>query len=89
MKNNYWHEIGEENNYSNFPEDYQAEHLKGKTQILVKLHEIKQRVIPELSDVIKELDIEGINTAEEYRTLILEKLQTEKKQMVENTLSRT
>lgn len=80
--------IGEEKTITvTFPEDYQAEHLKGKdADFKVKLHEIKQRVIPELSDVIvKELDIEGINTAEEYRNFILEKLQTEKKQMVENT----
>lgn len=80
--------IGEEKTITvTFPEDYQAEHLKGKdANFKVKLHEIKQRVIPELSDVIvKELDIEGINTAEEYRNFILEKLQTEKKQMVENT----
>lgn len=80
--------IGEEKTITvTFPEDYQAEHLKGKdADFKIKLHEIKQRVIPELSDVIvKELDIEGINTAEEYRNFILEKLQTEKKQMVENT----
>lgn len=70
-----------------FPEEYQAENLKGEdAEFKVKLHEIKERVVPELTDeIVADLDIEGINTAEEYRSFILEKLQNEKKTMVENT----
>lgn len=70
-----------------FPEDYQAEHLKGKeVEFKVKLHEIKRRVIPDLSDeIVADLNIEGVSTAEEYRNYVLEKLQREKRQMVENT----
>ena len=44
--------VGETRNINvKFPEDYQAENLKGKDAVFeVKLHEIKQREIPELTD---------------------------------------
>lgn len=80
--------IGEERTIKvTFPEEYQAENLKGQdAEFKVKLHEIKERVVPELTDeIVADLEIEGVTTAEEYRNFILEKLQNEKKTMVENT----
>lgn len=80
--------IGEERTIKvTFPEEYQAENLKGQdAEFIVKLHEIKERVVPELTDeIVADLEIEGVTTAEEYRNFILEKLQNEKKTMVENT----
>lgn len=80
--------VGEEKTITTvFPEDYHAENLKGQTtEFKVKLHEIKHRIVPTLTDdLVKELDVEGVNTAEEYRQNILEKLQSEKATMVENT----
>ncbi|MCK5761444.1 MAG: trigger factor [Candidatus Izimaplasma sp.] len=52
-----------------FPDDYQAENLKGKEAIFkVKLHEMKRKELPELNDdFIKELDKEGINTIDELK----------------------
>lgn len=80
--------VGEEKTITTkFPDDYQAENLKGQTtEFKVKLHEIKNRVVPTLTDeIVKDLDVEGVSTAEEYRQNILEKLQSEKATMVENT----
>jgi len=59
-----------------FPDDYQAENLKGKDAIFkVKLHEMKRKELPELNDeFIKELDKEGINTVEELKDDALTKL---------------
>jgi trigger factor len=49
-----------------FPENYQAENLKGKDAVFkVKLHEMKVKELPELSDeFVKDLDKEGIETVE-------------------------
>lgn len=80
--------VGEEKTINTkFPDDYHAENLKGQTtEFKVKLHEIKNRVVPTLTDeIVKDLDVEGVSTAEEYRQNILEKLQSEKATMVENT----
>ncbi len=59
-----------------FPEDYQAENLKGKDAVFkIKLHEMKRKEIPELNDdFIKELDKKGINTVDELRADTLTKL---------------
>jgi trigger factor len=59
--------IGEEKDINvTFPENYQAENLKGKDAVFkVKLHEMKVRELPELNDdFVKELDKEGIETVE-------------------------
>lgn len=59
--------IGEEKDVNvTFPENYQAENLKGKDAVFkVKLHEMKVRELPELNDdFVKELDKEGIETVE-------------------------
>ncbi len=59
-----------------FPEDYQAENLKGKDAIFkVKLHEMKRKELPELNDeFVKELDKDGISTVEELKADTLTKL---------------
>jgi len=57
--------LGEEKDLNvKFPEEYQAENLKGKDAVFkVKLHEMKVRELPELTDeFVKELEKEGIET---------------------------
>ncbi len=69
--------LGEEKDLQvTFPENYQAENLKGKDAVFtVKLHEMKVREVPELTeDFVKELEKEGINTIEELRADSLNKL---------------
>lgn len=63
-----------------FPEGYPAEHLSGKeAEFKVKLHEIKKRELPELTeDFVKELEIENVNTVEEYKNYALETLKEQK-----------
>ena len=55
-----------------FPEDYQAEDLKGKAAVFkVKLHEIKKRELPEINDdLIK--DIGEFDTLDEYKAHVKE-----------------
>ena len=63
-------ELEEERNLDiKFPDEYQAENLKGKDAVFkVKLHEMKRKELPELNDeFVKELDKEGINTVEELK----------------------
>ncbi len=69
-----------------FPEDYQAENLKGKDAVFkTKLHEIKVKQVPELSDeFVKDLDREGIETVDALKSTEREKLETQKKQTSEN-----
>jgi trigger factor len=50
-----------------FPEDYQAEELKGKTAIFkVKLHEIKRKNLPALDDEFAK-DVSEFETLEEFK----------------------
>jgi trigger factor len=69
-----------------FPEEYQAENLKGKNaEFKVKLHEIKKRVLPELTDeFVEELELEDIKTVSEYLAYVKEKLTKEKEEASEN-----
>ena len=69
-----------------FPEEYQAENLKGKdAEFKIKLHEIKKRVLPEVTDeFVKELELEDINTVTEYLAYVKEVLTTEKAEASEN-----
>lgn len=69
-----------------FPEQYQAENLAGKPAVFkVKLHEIKQRVLPELNDdFVKGLELENVNTVEEYKNHIKDVLAIDKKEANEN-----
>ena len=78
--------IGEEKELSvTFPENYQAENLKGKDAIFkVKLHEMKVRELPELNDdFVKDLDKEGIETVEalqaDAKTRLEQALETKNK----------
>lgn len=59
-----------------FPEDYQAENLKGKeTTFKVTVHEIKKKVLPVLDDeFVKEQKIENVNTVEELKNYTKEEL---------------
>ena len=68
------HSTGEEFSINvSFPEDYQAEELKGKAaEFKIKLHEIKTKELPELDDEFVK-DVSEKDTVEEYR----EELKTE------------
>jgi trigger factor len=60
-----------------FPEDYQAEELKGKAAIFkVKLHEIKRKNLPALDDEFAK-DVSEFDTLEEFKTDLTNRL-TEK-----------
>lgn len=69
-----------------FPEDYQAEELKGqKCTFKVKVHEIKKKVLPELNEeLIGELKIEGVTNLEELKKHIKETLKKNKEVQAEN-----
>ena len=62
-----------------FPENYTAE-LKGKDATFeCKIHEVKERKLPELNDeFVKELKIEGIETVEDFRNRKSEDLKRSK-----------
>lgn len=64
----------------NFPEDYQAEELKGKeAQFKIKLHEIKAKELPEVDDDFVK-DVSEKETLEEYKEELKE---TVSKRLVE------
>ena len=69
-----------------FPENYQQESLAGKEAVFaVKLHEIKERQVPEFSDeFVKELDIENVETMDKYKAHLRENLATQKDQQNQN-----
>ena len=62
------HNVGEEFTITvNFPEDYQAEELKGKeAQFKINLHEIKAKELPEFDDEFVQ-DISDKETVDEYK----------------------
>lgn len=64
-----------------FPEDYQQESLAGKEAVFhVKLHEIKQRHVPELTDeFVKDLEIDDVSTVEEYKEHLKSEMLEQKK----------
>lgn len=57
-----------------FPEDYHSEAHRGKDAVFkIKLHEIKVKDKPELTDeLVKDLKIENVNTVEEYKKYLKE-----------------
>jgi len=69
-----------------FPENYQQESLAGKEAVFaVKLHEIKERQVPELSEeFVKDLDIENVQTVDEYKDHIRENLKAQKEEQKKN-----
>ena len=86
------HNVGEEFVIDvNFPEEYQAEELKGKAaQFAIKLHEIKVKELPEVDDEFVK-DVSEKDTVVEYREELKEKvaarLTQEAEKDVENQLS--
>ena len=62
------HEAGEEFSITvNFPEDYQAENLAGKeAEFKIKLHELKEKELPELDDDFVK-DVSEKETVDEYK----------------------
>ncbi|MGO1369726.1 MAG: trigger factor [Senegalia sp. (in: firmicutes)] len=62
-----------------FPEDYQAEELKGKSaKFDVKIHEIKEKELPELDDEFAK-DVSEFDTLDELKSDIKTKLEEEAK----------
>ncbi|MBO1002627.1 trigger factor [Pseudogracilibacillus auburnensis] len=79
-------EAGEEPEISvTFPADYHAEDLAGKEALFkVKIHEVKEKELPELDDEFaKDVD-EDVETLEELKAKKKEELQKEKEQTAEN-----
>lgn len=69
-----------------FPEEYHAEDLAGKEAVFkVKIHEIKEKELPELDDEFA-LDVSEFDTLDEYKASIREKLEKEfkNKEEIEN-----
>jgi len=68
-----------------FPEKY-TEELAGKDATFkVKVHEVKNKEVPALNEeFVKELEIENVNTVEEYQAHIEKKLKEEKEKVVED-----
>jgi trigger factor len=69
-----------------FPENYQQESLAGKEAVFaVKLHEIKERQVPELSEeFVKDLDIENVQTVDAYKDHIRDNLKAQKEEQKKN-----
>lgn len=68
-----------------FPKDYHA-NLAGKAAVFkVKVHEVKQKVYPELNDdLVKELDIKDVETVTAYLEYTKEQLKKSKVAAAEN-----
>jgi len=79
--------IGEEKDVNvTFPEDYHAENLKGKDAVFkVKLHEMKVKQLPELTDeFVKELEKDGIETIEDLKADTKKRLEENAEQEFKN-----
>ena len=79
--------VGEEKDLElSFPKDYQAEDLAGQDVVFhVKLHEIKEMVLPKLDDdFVKELDKEGIESVDALKESIKADLKKEKETNAKN-----
>lgn len=78
------HEAGEEFDVNvKFPEEYQAENLKGKDATFkIKLHELKTKELPEIDDEFAK-DVSEFDTLDAYKTDIKEKLQADKDKAAE------
>jgi len=74
-----------------FPANYQAENLAGKEVVFkIKLHEIKNAVLPELTEeYIKGLSIEGVNSKEELLAHLKEDLVKSKEESEKNRVEST
>ena len=72
-----------------FPENYQAENLKGKAVVFnVKLHEVKAKSQSELNDeFVKSLNKEGVTTVEELKASTRKTLEDTKKNDAESQMT--
>lgn len=72
-----------------FPTDYHEASLAGKEAVFaVKLHEIKRRVVPTLSeDFVATLDLENVQTIDEYKTYIKTNLEKGKAERNSNEVT--
>ena len=75
------HKAGEEFTIDvTFPEDYQAEELKGKAvQFEIKLHEIKKKELPAFDDDFVK-DVSEFDSVDAYKADIKEKLQKDRQE---------
>lgn len=82
------HNAGEEFTITvTFPEDYQAEELKGQdAQFKINLHEIKTKELPELDDEFVK-DVSDKETVEEYKKEVKETISKRLKEERENDIS--
>ncbi|MGD9761393.1 MAG: trigger factor [Candidatus Izemoplasmatales bacterium] len=78
----------EKNVVVTFPEDYQEKSLAGKEAVFaVKIHEIKTRLVPTLDEeFVKELNLDGVSTVDEYKKHISEELRVSKEKQNEQFL---
>ncbi|MFI3329801.1 MAG: trigger factor [bacterium] len=69
-----------------FPAEYQAADLAGKEAVFaVKVHEVKEEVVPALTDELVEgFAIENVKTVSEYNTHVVDKLTTAKQNNEDN-----
>ena len=81
------HEVGDEFEISvKFPEDYQAEELKGKAATFkIKLHQIKRKELPTLDDEFAK-DVSEFDTLDEYKNSLREKLQSDREKQEETNV---
>lgn len=82
------HSVGEEFTITvKFPEDYQAEELKGQdAQFKIKLHEIKTKELPVLDDEFVK-DVSDKETVDEYKAEVKETITKRLKEERENDIS--
>ncbi|MBQ4568792.1 MAG: trigger factor [Ruminococcus sp.] len=82
------HNAGEEFTITvKFPEDYQAEELKGQdAQFKIKLHEIKTKELPELDDEFVK-DVSDKETVDEYKKEVKETISKRLKEEKENDIN--
>ncbi len=68
-----------------FPENYQSEELAGKPVVFkVTVHEVKGRTLPEINDELaKDANIENVETLEQLKANITERLSEQKKNEAE------
>ncbi len=70
-----------------FPKDYHAELASKAAVFKVKVHEVKGKVYPELNEeLVKELEVEGIETVEAYLDHVKATLKKQKEEAAENHL---
>lgn len=69
-----------------FPEEYQAEELKGKDAVFhVKIHEIKEKELPDLDDEFAK-DVSEFDSLDEYKADLKQKLQNNADEQSKTTM---